>query len=161
VECVRRWLGDDFPRLDELIAERGRLFIESVRDGRTVPEDARRAVRAAAAAVPVAVVTGAFRIEAEAVLRGAELLELVSALVAVEDTERPKPDPQPYLLALERLGAQPGEAVAFEDTAVGVASAKAAGLRCIAVLGSQPAEKLAAADEMVPVFDAAAVARFI
>ena len=44
-----------------------------------------------------------------------------------------KPDPAVYLLALDRLGLPAREAVAFEDTAHGVAAAQAAGLRCVAV----------------------------
>ncbi|MGB3437168.1 MAG: HAD-IA family hydrolase [Actinophytocola sp.] len=44
-----------------------------------------------------------------------------------------KPDPAVYLLALERLGVPAARAMAFEDTAHGVAAAKAAGLRCVAI----------------------------
>lgn len=44
-----------------------------------------------------------------------------------------KPDPAVYLLALDRLGLPAREAVAFEDTAHGVAAARAAGLPCVAV----------------------------
>ena len=44
-----------------------------------------------------------------------------------------KPAPDIYLLACERLGVSPEEALALEDSASGVAAAKAAGLTCIAV----------------------------
>ena len=44
-----------------------------------------------------------------------------------------KPDPGVYLLALERLGVPADRALAFEDTVHGVAAAKAAGLRCVAI----------------------------
>lgn len=44
-----------------------------------------------------------------------------------------KPDPGVYLLALERLGVPAERALAFEDTVHGVAAAKAAGLRCVAI----------------------------
>lgn len=44
-----------------------------------------------------------------------------------------KPDPAVYHLALARLGVQASEAIAFEDTPHGVAAAKAAGLRCVAI----------------------------
>ncbi|GAA4252093.1 HAD family hydrolase [Dactylosporangium darangshiense] len=44
-----------------------------------------------------------------------------------------KPDPSVYLLALTRLGIPAARAVAFEDTPHGVAAAKAAGLRCVAI----------------------------
>lgn len=49
-----------------------------------------------------------------------------------ELVERSKPDPEVYLRAIERLGAQPGECVAIEDSAAGIAAAKAAGAVVIA-----------------------------
>ncbi|MET8370601.1 HAD-IA family hydrolase [Micromonospora profundi] len=54
-------------------------------------------------------------------------------LVTGEEVAAHKPDPAVYLLALDRLGVQAQEAIAFEDTPHGVAAAHAAGLRCVAV----------------------------
>jgi beta-phosphoglucomutase-like phosphatase (HAD superfamily) len=50
-----------------------------------------------------------------------------------DDVARTKPAPDQYLAAAEALGVAPGEAVAFEDSVNGIAAAKAAGLRCVAV----------------------------
>jgi HAD superfamily hydrolase (TIGR01509 family) len=55
------------------------------------------------------------------------------AIVTSDDVARSKPDPDLYLLACERLGVTPDEALALEDSPHGVAAAKAAGLTCIAV----------------------------
>ena len=54
-------------------------------------------------------------------------------LATGEEVAEHKPDPAVYRLALNRLGLPAAEAVAFEDTAHGVAAAQAAGLRCVAV----------------------------
>ena len=54
-------------------------------------------------------------------------------VVTSDDVAHHKPAPDLYLLACERLGVAPAEALALEDTASGIASAKAAGLTCIAV----------------------------
>lgn len=54
-------------------------------------------------------------------------------IVARDDVERPKPDAEPYALALERLGAVGSQAVAIEDSIAGVTSALAAGCHVIAV----------------------------
>ncbi len=54
-------------------------------------------------------------------------------VVSAADVEHSKPAPDVYLLALRRLGLRADEAIAFEDTAAGVAAASAAGLRCVAV----------------------------
>ena len=61
------------------------------------------------------------------------VLEYFSATKCLEDTRKHKPDPEPFLAAAEALSVSPGEAVAFEDSPHGIASAKAAGLVCVAV----------------------------
>ena len=53
--------------------------------------------------------------------------------VLTGDLHRAKPDPDLYLAALDALGADAAETIAFEDTPHGVTSAKAAGLTCVAV----------------------------
>jgi HAD superfamily hydrolase (TIGR01509 family) len=55
------------------------------------------------------------------------------ALVASNDVDRTKPDPELYRTACEWLGVQPHEAVAFEDSLHGLLAAKAAGLHCVVV----------------------------
>jgi HAD superfamily hydrolase (TIGR01509 family) len=144
-----------------LLEERLERFLDLAADGRTVSPGARRAVLAAAEAVPVAIVSGAFRVEVDAILAGAGLDGVASAVVGFEDTPRSKPHPDPYTRALELLSLDASATVAVEDTAVGIASAKAAGLHCVAVLGSQAPDALAAADEVAPRLDEALVARLL
>jgi HAD superfamily hydrolase (TIGR01509 family) len=50
-----------------------------------------------------------------------------------DDVERVKPDPELYLTALERLGIRSDEAIAFEDSPLGIQAAKRAGLFCVVV----------------------------
>ncbi|MGO9248600.1 MAG: HAD family hydrolase [Solirubrobacteraceae bacterium] len=54
-------------------------------------------------------------------------------VVSVEDVEHPKPAPDIYLEACRRLGAEPQECAALEDSATGVAAARAAGMYVIGV----------------------------
>lgn len=158
---MRLWLGDGYLRVGELLAERTKRFLALASDGRTVSDEAREAVQAACEAVPVAIVSGAFRVEIDAILEGAGLSALPRAVVALEDVTHPKPDPEAYLIAAERLGVAPEEMVAFEDTAVGIAAAKSAGLRCVAVLGSQLPDQLRQADEIAERLDAALILRLL
>jgi HAD superfamily hydrolase (TIGR01509 family) len=53
-----------------------------------------------------------------------------AAVVCAEDAPRKKPDPQAYLLALQRLGVASAEALALEDSPMGLQAALEAGLRC-------------------------------
>ena len=55
------------------------------------------------------------------------------AICTKDDVADVKPNPELYQLALERLGLQPEEAIAFEDSPNGIRAARTAGLRCIAV----------------------------
>jgi len=108
-----------------------------------------RAVKAAG--VPMAIGSGATRHEIELMLDGMGAGELFEVMATADDVARSKPDPQTYRLAVERLaehvgrGIEPGRAVAIEDTAAGVASAKAAGLAVVGVTTTGPAAKLAEA----------------
>ncbi len=55
------------------------------------------------------------------------------ATVTADDVERPKPDPEPVLLALERLGSEPAEAAFVGDSPFDVGAGKAAGVFTVAV----------------------------
>ena len=73
------------------------------------------------------------------------------AIVCRADVEHAKPAPDLYLKAVETMGVAPGEAVALEDSPNGIASAKAAGLRVVAVPNPLTAAlDLRAADALVP-----------
>jgi beta-phosphoglucomutase-like phosphatase (HAD superfamily) len=158
---VGGWLGVDGDELRALVAERIERYRAVAADGETVPAAVREAVRFAAARVPVGVVSGAFRAEIEPVLAGSALAGVVSLVVAADDVVDGKPHPAGYLRAVEALGLPPGAVAAFEDTEAGVAAAKAAGVRCLAVRGTLSPERLAAADELVDEIDVELVRRLL
>ena len=156
---IGTWLGVDGAELAALVEQRIARYLARCDTGATIGAPVREAVAEAAGRVPVAVVSGAFRREIEPVLAGAGLDRHVSVLVAADDVERGKPDPAGYERAAKLLGLDPAEIVAFEDTEAGVASAKAAGMRCVAVVGTHTRERLRAADELVDAIDASVVRR--
>ena len=162
-EIVRMWLGADHPDVDKVIAQRTALYVAAVADGASVTDDVREAVRYAAGLVPVAVVSGAARAEIEPVLSAAGLAGLIKVVVSVDDVTAGKPDPESYLRALELLDGDlaAGDVLVLEDTDAGIAAAKAAGMRCVAVLGTLAPERLVAADEIVPQLDVALMQRLL
>ena len=105
------------------------------------------------AAFPLAIASGSFHAEIEHVLNGAGLLHHFSAIVGADDAARSKPHPAPYLEAARRLGTDPSECVAIEDSAWGLESARTAGMKTIAVTNSYPASQLRA-DWIVESLDA-------
>jgi len=162
-EIIGSWLGRDRPDLDELVAERIARYREAVADGSTVYPEVRAAVRHAAERVPVAIVSGAASEEILPVVSAAGLGPLVSALIAAGDVAEGKPHPEGYLRALELLGGgiRAEEVLVFEDTEVGVAAAKAAGMYCVGITRTLGPARLAAADELIPEIDLASVRRLL
>jgi HAD superfamily hydrolase (TIGR01509 family) len=84
-----------------------------------------------AAGVPYALVTSSERPVMEAVLDRLNVTFPVT--VCGDDVSKSKPDPEPYLMAAAKLGADPRHCVALEDSPNGVAAAEAAGCLMIAV----------------------------
>lgn len=101
--------------------------------------EALAGARTLLASLPVerwALVTSASQRVAKHGLRSAGLL-LPSLLVGAEDVEHGKPDPDPYLLAAERLGLAAADCLVFEDAPAGISSALRAGCRVVQVGGRQ------------------------
>lgn len=91
------------------------------------------AVRAAAAVLPVAVVTSSNRETMDLVCQQLDLTGLVTIAMGAEDYAHSKPSPEPYLVAAERLGVSPQRCLVFEDSRPGIQAALAAGAAVIAV----------------------------
>ena len=154
-------LGPGDPRVPAFIRERIDRYRSTVADGSTVTDTMRDAVRFAAERTRLAIVSGAAREEIVPVVAAAGLAELFTTVVADDDVARGKPDPESYLLALGALGTAGAETLVFEDTEAGVASAKAAGARVVALLGTQAPERLAQADEVVEAIDVPLLRRLL
>jgi pyrophosphatase PpaX len=95
---------------------------------------------------PVAVVTGKMAEVATRTLDYVGLTPFVDALVGADSCPRHKPDPQPVLLALERLGRAPAEALFLGDSPIDVRAGNAAGVTSVGALwGACTREALLAA----------------
>lgn len=92
-----------------------------------------------AAGVPQALVSNSWRALMDAAL--AELATSFEVIIAGDELARSKPDPLPYLMACQRLGAEPTSAVVIEDSPTGVAAGLAAGCAVLGVphFGELPA----------------------
>ena len=107
------------------------------------------------AAVPVAICSSALREEIELVARSVGVLDLLAVIVAAEDVPKGKPDPACYVLTLKRLCEVTGRklaanrCVAVEDSPFGIAAARGAGMKTLAVTSSYTAGDLQAADRVV------------
>lgn len=97
--------------------------------------------------IPLAICSGALRADILPILGSLGIENAFDTIVTADDTHISKPDPAPYKLAAKKLGVTSG--LAIEDTQAGIASAKGAGLKVLAVTNSYPAEALTQADAIV------------
>ena len=103
--------------------------------------------------IRMAICSGALRNEILMMLSNSNFADVFEIIVAADDVTKGKPDPEPYLLTLERLnaskGLQAGECIVVEDSFWGLQAAKAAGMHTIGVTNTYPVEKLAGYAEKV------------
>jgi beta-phosphoglucomutase-like phosphatase (HAD superfamily) len=128
-----------FPDAD--IARLNRIWHDGFVAGLTPALPLRPGARAVLAAIglPKAVVTSSGRAEAALKLRLTGLDALVDVVVTVDDVTRPKPAPDPFLLAARLLGVDPARCLAFEDSETGAEAAWLAGCTVVHVPDTVPA----------------------
>lgn len=83
--------------------------------------------------VKIALVTSASRQSAISVLEAKNLISLFEVIITGDECTQHKPHPQPYQIAAEKLGVGPEECLVFEDTDIGVGSARTFGAQVVAV----------------------------
>lgn len=154
------WSGDP-GQVTRLVARKSSLYRELIRrEGYPFFPGAVELVRnLAAAGTPLGLVSGALRAEVEGALAQEGLRPFFEVVVTADDVTASKPDPEGYRKGIEALNGalpvpdrllQPHEILCIEDTAAGVAAARAAGLTVLAVAHTFPQEALRVADRVVP-----------
>lgn len=113
------------------------------------PGTLRLIQEATQARVPVAICSGARRREIEHITRALRIDSLMRFIISADDVTHSKPHPEPYLKAVAAMGLAANRCVTIEDTDKGVAAAKAAGVRAVAVGHTLPASRLTHADRFV------------
>ena len=162
----------DQPTLAALVAGKSRVWESMLTGDALLCPGAAECVRRCAAQVPLAIASGALRHEIDLILERAGLRECFSAIVSASDGLPGKPAPDFYQHALARLQEaaaardhrppaviEPRFAVAIEDSRWGIESARAAGLRSVAVTHTYPPGELAGADLIVTSLDEVTVPR--
>ena len=142
-------------RVAELVARKGDRMQDLMHSGSVIFPGALEFIREAAAAVPIAIASGALRHEINEIIDAAGVANLFATIVAAGDTPESKPSPAPYRLAFEQLRERTGRAldprrsVAIEDSRWGLESARGAGLRLVGVTNSYSAGELSSAELVV------------
>ena len=131
IELLGREQGIPMP-LTEVAKRKEDLYFEYLPKLQCVPE-VREHIDNQHGRIPFAIVSGSTRDSVEASLRAIGLLNRFEVLVCAGDYTKSKPDPEPFLIAAQRLGVIPEACLVFEDTQMGIDAARAGGMAFIRV----------------------------
>jgi len=129
--AARHGITEAMPALIALAVDEKRALLAA--KGYTPMVGALAAVRRLGRRAPMAVVSGASCVEVREAVEGLGLTSAFRLLMGAEDYTRGKPDPQPYLMAAERLGVSARACIVVEDAEPGVLAGRAAGAQVIAI----------------------------
>jgi len=117
----------------ETVSERKEsIYYELLPQLKVVPEVLEH-IESQQGRIPFAVVSGSTKESVMASLASLKLLDRFDAMVCAGDYKKSKPNPEPFLLAAERLGVAPNTCLVFEDTEMGIQAATAAGMASVRV----------------------------
>ncbi len=136
---------------DEIVREVVARMLQRYAGGPPWLPGALEAVRRVGERWPLGLASSSNRELIDAVLEAGRLTAAFRATVSSEEVARGKPAPDVYLEVARRLGVDPRRCVAVEDSHNGIRSAKAAGMRCVAVPNPHfpPGEATAEADATI------------
>jgi HAD superfamily hydrolase (TIGR01509 family) len=149
-----RLLGQQ--ELARLIERKASYYQEAIRNQVVIFPGVKKLIGELSGNLPLAVASGALRHEIETILASADLLHCFPVVIASEDVERGKPEPDIFLKALALINASRDEGpiraadcLVIEDSKEGIKGARRAGMKCLAVTNSHRAELLAEANAVV------------
>ena len=120
--------------VDETVQRKEKYYLTLISEVVPVPE-VMEIVKSMHGTVPLSVASGGHRELVEATLDVFGIRDLFQAIVCVEDYERGKPHPEPFLLAAKLMSVPPEDCVVFEDSPIGIEAAKAANMAWVHVPG--------------------------
>ena len=161
VECFKALADEgrlkvETQEIENFVKQKNEIFEETLKADRRIIEgvvDFLEMLRQNS--VRMAICSGSLLAEIELILKQAQLGRFFEVIVSADEIEKGKPDPEGYLLALERLNQNdnnailPDECIVIEDSHWGLEAAKAAGMHTVAVTNSFDAEQLALAERIV------------
>lgn len=118
--------------IETLATRKESLYLEQLPQLKVIPEVLEH-IEAQHGRIPLAVVSGSRRDSVVGSLTVLNLLDKFDTIVAAEDYKNGKPAPDAFLLAAERLGVAAQDCLVFEDTALGIQAATAAGMASVMV----------------------------
>lgn len=119
--------------IGRLRRERGEVYAQLLANDACVIPGADDVLRSLHGKYLMGIVTSSQKDHFNLIHRSTGLLQYIDFAITEGDVQRTKPDPEPYLRAIERSGFRADECLAVEDSERGLTSAKGAGLRCYVI----------------------------
>ena len=154
-EILRHFLGElTAEQIKEYGARKEAIFKDFASELKAIPGLEHFFADIAAAGLPIALASSASRSRVEYLVRQLGFARFFQVVVTSDDVSRGKPDPALFQLAAAQLGIEACDILVCEDAINGVAAAKAAGMKCLAVAanGRAPILERAGADKIIPDF---------
>ncbi|MBN2457262.1 MAG: HAD family phosphatase [Sedimentisphaerales bacterium] len=157
---VSKRLGLAEKQVSELVAQKEKTFARLLRDGGCVIEGVRDFLNILGQnRIPMAVCSGALLAEIELLLEQSGLRDFFEQIVSAEQVKKGKPNPECFLVTLEKLNRNRSnpivneQCIVIEDSHWGLEAAQAARMHTIAVTNSYDAEELTMAEKTVSRLD--------
>jgi HAD superfamily hydrolase (TIGR01509 family) len=131
ISTLNRMNGLNMP-VEQVSQRKEDLYFELLPQLKAVPEVLEH-IQAQHGRIPFAVVSGSRRDSVVGSLTVLGLLDKFDTIVSAEDYKNPKPAPDAFLMAAARLDVAPRDCLVFEDTALGIQAATAAGMASVMV----------------------------
>ncbi len=149
---IRRFVGDSIAQaeLDSIAAEKELSYRQKVmRNIRPLPGAIELMKSLRERGIKMAIASSAPMENIQLIIRGLGIESYFQAIVWGREVTEGKPSPQVFLLAARKLGFEPANCVVLEDAVAGVAAARSAGMKCVAITNTHPAASLKEADLIV------------
>lgn len=106
-------------------------------------------IKTLSASIPLALVTGSLRIEADIALQTLGLTDCFKFVISADDVTQGKPSPEGYKKATNLLNLPTKNCTIVEDSPSGIKAARSAGIHCIAITNTHTKDELGGADLVV------------
>ena len=160
---AERNLGLNGDQIDDLLKQKKRAYEQLAKtEGRIIEGVSDFLQMLEQNNIPMAICSGALRVEIELILEEARLRQFFEVIVSAEQVKKGKPNPEGFLLTLQKLnrsvipakaGIQnpvlPPQCVVIEDSHWGLKAAKAAGMHAVAITNSYDADQLMPAEKVI------------
>ncbi len=139
-------------KLEQIIADKTKIYLDLIRHELKIYPEVVDLIDRLNENYTLALTTSSTLSEAQTVINKLKLQDKFRVVITSQDVVFGKPHPEPYLLTAKKLGVDPRACLVIEDSENGVRSAKAAGMKCVAITNSEKRDKLMLADQIVDRF---------